>query len=173
MASRGMHSMRSMRRSMRISGAFRPSTTQRMCCGVLHSVSEKQAQAADGGGGACAGLVLFVLTLQQGQYSYQFRQLAWSHLIVFFVVLPTSFLVPLAFEGLMWFYLPCGLVIVNDIMAYLAGALHPRPSPPTATPSGHLAAVPAAVQPETLQSASACPGSCQRLRARALLGCAT
>eukprot|EP00892_Ulva_mutabilis_P008468 jgi/Ulvmu1/5994/UM026_0118.1 len=67
------------------------------------------------------GFVLFVLTLQQGQYSYQFRQLAWTHLIVFFVVLPTSFLVPLAFEGLVWFFLPCGLIIVNDIMAYLAG----------------------------------------------------
>lgn len=77
------------------------------------------------GGVRCAGLVLFVLTLQQGQYSYQFRQLAWTHLIVFFVVLPTSFLVPLAFEGLVWFFLPCGLIIVNDIMAYLAGAPSP------------------------------------------------
>lgn len=76
-----------------------------------------------------AGLVLFVLTLQQGQYTYQFRQLAWTHLIVFFVVLPTSFLVPLAFEGLVWFFLPCGLVIVNDIMAYLAGtSTPPRPA---------------------------------------------
>jgi CDP-diglyceride synthetase len=69
-----------------------------------------------------AGVVLFVLTLQQGQYAYQFRQFAWTHLIVFFTVVPSSFFVPLMFEGLVWFFLPCGLIIVNDIMAYLAGA---------------------------------------------------
>ena len=71
-----------------------------------------------------AGIVLFVVTLQQGQYPFQFRQFAWTHLIVFFTVIPTSFFVPLMFEGLVWFILPSGLIIVNDIMAYLAGA-HP------------------------------------------------
>lgn len=69
-----------------------------------------------------AALVLFVLTLQKDQYGYQFRQLAWTHLIVFFTVVPSSFFVPLIFEGLIWFCLPCALIIVNDIMAYLAGA---------------------------------------------------
>jgi Cytidylyltransferase family len=64
-----------------------------------------------------------VLTLQQGRYGYQFRQLAWVHLIVFFTVVPSSFFVPLIFEGLIWFFLPLSLIIVNDIMAYLAGAL--------------------------------------------------
>ena len=67
-------------------------------------------------------LVLFVITLQPDQYKYQFRQLAWTHLIVFFTVLPSSFFVPLIFEGLAWFLLPAALVMVNDIMAYLAGA---------------------------------------------------
>lgn len=76
-----------------------------------------------------AGLILFVLTLKQGQYGYQFRQLAWSHLIVFFTLLPSSFFVPLIFEGLIWFFLPLLLIIVNDIMAYLAGA-------PGRTPTG-------------------------------------
>lgn len=70
-------------------------------------------------------LVLFVLTLQKEQYGYQFKQLAWTHLIVFFTVVPSSFFVPLMFEGLVWFFLPCGLIIVNDIMAYLAGAPPP------------------------------------------------
>jgi phosphatidate cytidylyltransferase len=68
-----------------------------------------------------AGIVLFVVTLQQGLYQYQFRQFAWTHLIVFFTVVPTSFFVPLIFEGLVWFFLPSGLIIVNDIMAYVAG----------------------------------------------------
>ncbi len=38
------------------------------------------------------------------------------------VFLPSSFFVSLLFEGLIWFLLPTALVIVNDIMAYLAGA---------------------------------------------------
>jgi phosphatidate cytidylyltransferase len=45
-----------------------------------------------------------------------------THLIVFFTAVPTSFFVPLIFEGLMWFLMPCAFIIVNDIMAYLAGA---------------------------------------------------
>lgn len=71
----------------------------------------------------CAAVVLFVLTLQKEQYGYQFRQFAWTHLIVFFTVLPSSFFVPLMFEGLVWFCLPSALIMVNDIMAYLAGML--------------------------------------------------
>jgi hypothetical protein len=37
--------------------------------------------------------------------------------------MPSSFFVSLLFEGIIWFLLPTALVIVNDIMAYLAGAL--------------------------------------------------
>ena len=70
-----------------------------------------------------AALVLFILTLKPDKYRYQFRQLAWTHLIVFFTAVPSSFFVPLMFEGLAWFFLPSGLIIVNDIMAYLAGTL--------------------------------------------------
>jgi CDP-diglyceride synthetase len=68
-----------------------------------------------------AALVLFILTLVKDKYRYQFRQLAWTHLIVFFTVVPSSFFVPLIFEGLAWLFLPSALIIVNDIMAYLAG----------------------------------------------------
>ena len=35
--------------------------------------------------------------------------------------MPSSFFVSLLFEGIIWFLLPTALVIVNDIMAYLAG----------------------------------------------------
>ena len=38
------------------------------------------------------------------------------------VFLPSSLYVSLLFEGIIWFLLPTALVIVNDIMAYLAGA---------------------------------------------------
>ncbi|KAL4435606.1 hypothetical protein ABPG77_002569 [Micractinium sp. CCAP 211/92] len=68
-----------------------------------------------------AGFVSFVLTLKKGRYTYQFGQYAWTHMILMVVFLPSSFFVSLLFEGLIWFLLPTALVIVNDIMAYLAG----------------------------------------------------
>lgn len=69
----------------------------------------------------CAGFVSFVLTLKKGRYTYQFGQYAWTHMILMVVFLPSSFFVSLLFEGIIWFLLPTALVIVNDIMAYLAG----------------------------------------------------
>ncbi|PSC67428.1 phosphatidate cytidylyltransferase [Micractinium conductrix] len=65
---------------------------------------------------------IFVLTLKKGRYTYQFGQYAWTHMILMVVFVPSSFFVSLLFEGLIWFLLPTALVIVNDIMAYLAGA---------------------------------------------------
>ena len=38
------------------------------------------------------------------------------------VFIPTSFFVSNIFDGLIWFLLPCALVIINDIGAYLVGA---------------------------------------------------
>lgn len=69
----------------------------------------------------CAGFVSFVLTLKKGRYTYQFGQYAWTHMILMVVFMPSSFFVSLLFEGIIWFLLPTALVIVNDIMAYLAG----------------------------------------------------
>lgn len=37
------------------------------------------------------------------------------------IFIPSSFFVSLLFEGIIWFLLPTGLVIINDIAAYLAG----------------------------------------------------
>jgi hypothetical protein len=54
-------------------------------------------------------------------YMYQFGQYAWTHMILLTVFVPSSFFVSNVFEGLIWFLLPCALIIVNDIMAYLAG----------------------------------------------------
>ena len=69
-----------------------------------------------------AGFVSFVLRLEKGCYLYQFGQYAWTHLILLFMFVPSSFFVSNIFDGIIWFLLPCSLVIVNDIGAYLAGA---------------------------------------------------
>lgn len=68
----------------------------------------------------------FVLRLEKGCYLYQFGQYAWTHLILLFVFVPSSFFVSNIFDGIIWFLLPCSLVIINDIGAYLAGA-YPTP----------------------------------------------
>lgn len=52
---------------------------------------------------------------------YQFGQYAWTHLILLFVFIPSSFFVSNIFDGIIWFLLPCSLVIANDIFAYLSG----------------------------------------------------
>ncbi|KAI8464082.1 MAG: cytidylyltransferase family-domain-containing protein [Monoraphidium minutum] len=67
-----------------------------------------------------AGFVAFVLSLKRGMYMYQFGQYAWTHMILLIVFVPSSFFVSNVFEGLVWFLLPSALIIVNDIMAYLA-----------------------------------------------------
>lgn len=68
-----------------------------------------------------AGFVTFVLRLQKRMYTYQFAQYAWTHMILLVVFIPSSFFVSNIFDGLMWFLLPCSLVIINDIGAYLFG----------------------------------------------------
>ena len=70
---------------------------------------------------SCAGFVTFVLRLQKRMYMYQFGQYAWTHMILLVVFIPSSFFVSNIFDGLMWFLLPCSLVIINDIGAYLFG----------------------------------------------------
>ena len=68
-----------------------------------------------------AGFVTFVLKLQKRMYLYQFGQYAWTHMILLVVFIPSSFFVSNIFDGLIWFLLPCSLVIINDIGAYLFG----------------------------------------------------
>lgn len=68
-----------------------------------------------------AGFVSFVLKLEKGCYMYQFGNYAWTHLILLFVFIPSSFFVSNIFDGIIWFLLPCSLVIVNDIAAYISG----------------------------------------------------
>jgi CDP-diglyceride synthetase len=86
---------------------------------------ERAAMFIETRGFAAAGFVTFVLQLQKGCYLYQFGQYAWTHLTLVFIQIPSSFFVSNIFDGIIWFLLPCGLVIINDIGAYLAGTRRP------------------------------------------------
>mmetsp|Transcript_2725 Transcript_2725/g.8303 ORF Transcript_2725/g.8303 Transcript_2725/m.8303 type:complete len:303 (-) Transcript_2725:275-1183(-) len=67
------------------------------------------------------GLVLFVWSLKKRHYKYQFKQFAYCHVTLLVIVVQSSFLVSNMFKGLIWFLLPCSLVICNDIWAYIFG----------------------------------------------------
>eukprot|EP00216_Chloropicon_sp_CCMP2111_P005557 CAMPEP_0198247090 /NCGR_PEP_ID=MMETSP1446-20131203/46300_1 /TAXON_ID=1461542 ORGANISM="Unidentified sp, Strain CCMP2111" /NCGR_SAMPLE_ID=MMETSP1446 /ASSEMBLY_ACC=CAM_ASM_001112 /LENGTH=470 /DNA_ID=CAMNT_0043931415 /DNA_START=190 /DNA_END=1602 /DNA_ORIENTATION=+ len=72
------------------------------------------------------GFVMSVLSLKKGKYMYQFGQYAWTITIILFALVQTSFLVSNIFDGLIWFVLPCALVIINDVTAYFFGKLFGR-----------------------------------------------
>ena len=67
------------------------------------------------------GFVFFVVSLQKGQYRFQFTQFAWTHMALYFIVMPGQFVMNNIFEGMIWFFLPVALVITNDIFAYICG----------------------------------------------------
>jgi len=67
------------------------------------------------------GLILFVWSLKKHYYRYQFKQFAYCHVTLLMVVVQSSTLVSNMFNGLVWFLLPCSLVICNDIWAYIFG----------------------------------------------------
>uniref|UniRef100_A0A0E0N2P5 Phosphatidate cytidylyltransferase n=1 Tax=Oryza rufipogon TaxID=4529 RepID=A0A0E0N2P5_ORYRU len=68
-----------------------------------------------------AGFVWFILTLKKKTYKYQFKQYAWTHMILLTVFAQSSFTVANIFEGMFWFLLPASLIVINDIAAYLFG----------------------------------------------------
>ncbi|KAM3351482.1 hypothetical protein ACQJBY_023449 [Aegilops geniculata] len=65
--------------------------------------------------------VWFILTLKKKTYNYQFKQYAWTHMILLTVFAQSSFTVANIFEGMFWFLLPASLIVINDIAAYLFG----------------------------------------------------
>ncbi|KAJ1503407.1 hypothetical protein HMI56_002165 [Coelomomyces lativittatus] len=69
----------------------------------------------------CIGLVFFVLNLKKGFYKFQFSQFAWTHMALLLIVVQSHAVINNIFEGLFWFFVPCSLVIVNDIFAYICG----------------------------------------------------
>lgn len=67
------------------------------------------------------GFVFFVATLKQGYYRMQFQQLCITHMVLILVVFQAHLIINNILTGLFWFLLPLGLVIVNDVFAYICG----------------------------------------------------
>ena len=72
------------------------------------------------------GFVFFVGSLRKGHYKFQFTQFAWTHMALLIINVQAHFVMNNIFEGLIWFFLPAALVIVNDIFAYICGVLFGR-----------------------------------------------
>lgn len=68
-----------------------------------------------------AGFVFFVWTLKKGYYRFQFAQLCVTHMTLLLVVFQAHLIIDNILQGIIWFFLPATLVIVNDIFAYLCG----------------------------------------------------
>lgn len=67
------------------------------------------------------GFVMFVCSLRKGYLKFQFASLCITHMVLLLVVFQAHLIINNVINGLIWFLLPCGLVIVNDIFAYLCG----------------------------------------------------
>lgn len=67
------------------------------------------------------GFVTFILTLKRGYYKYQITQMTWTLMIIMIIIVQSTFIVRNIFEGLVWFLLPCAIVVCNDIFAYFSG----------------------------------------------------
>jgi phosphatidate cytidylyltransferase len=68
-----------------------------------------------------AGFIFFILTLKTGYYKFQFAQLCITHMTLLIVVFQSHLIIDNILTGIFWFFLPCALVITNDIFAYLCG----------------------------------------------------
>lgn len=67
------------------------------------------------------GFVTFVLTLRSGFYKYQITQMTWTIMILVVIIAQSNFIVKNLFEGIVWFLLPCAIIVCNDIFAYFSG----------------------------------------------------
>lgn len=70
-----------------------------------------------------AGLIAFTLNLKKNHYKFQFGQFAFTHMILLAAVFQSHFVIHNIMEGLIWFVMPMGLVIFNDIAAYACGKI--------------------------------------------------
>jgi phosphatidate cytidylyltransferase len=69
----------------------------------------------------CIGFVTFILTLRPKYYKFQISQMTWTLMTLMIIVVQSTFIVRNIFEGLIWFLLPCSIIICNDIFAYFSG----------------------------------------------------
>lgn len=67
------------------------------------------------------GFLGFVLSLKQGYLKYQFRLFGWIVVAALLVCFQAWSLTDNIFEGMIWFIIPCMLIVINDIFAYIFG----------------------------------------------------
>ena len=68
------------------------------------------------------GFIAFVISLRQRRnFRYQFSQFAYCHMALLLVVVQSTYLAANVYNGIIWFFVPCGLVVCNDSMAYVSG----------------------------------------------------
>ncbi|BGP50843.1 phosphatidate cytidylyltransferase [Rhodotorula kratochvilovae] len=72
------------------------------------------------------GFVSFVATLNRNSLRRQFGLFGWIHMSLFLIVVSSHFIVDNILEGMIWFWIPASLVIMNDIAAYVCGMLFGR-----------------------------------------------
>lgn len=74
----------------------------------------------------CAGLVGFVLSLRPDRYDFQFTYFGRALVAILLVVVQSHFMILNTSLGLIWFVLPCWLIIINDSFGYFCGRLFGR-----------------------------------------------
>ncbi|GAA5936324.1 phosphatidate cytidylyltransferase [Sporobolomyces koalae] len=72
------------------------------------------------------GFVGFVANLSRANLRRQFGLFGWIHMSLFLVVVSSHFIVNNILEGMIWFWIPVSLVIMNDVAAYVCGMLFGR-----------------------------------------------
>lgn len=67
------------------------------------------------------GFMSFIYFLQKGLYHYQYTGFAYVHTVLALIIVTSTRMVDNIFHGMMWFVIPCLLVITNDSFAYFFG----------------------------------------------------
>lgn len=74
----------------------------------------------------CGGFVGFVISLKQELYRFQFTYFGRALVALILVVVQSHFMILNLAQGLIWFILPCWLIICNDSFGYFCGRLFGR-----------------------------------------------
>jgi phosphatidate cytidylyltransferase len=67
------------------------------------------------------GFMGFVASLKKHYLQRQFSLFGWVHMTLLVVVVSSHFIVDNILEGMIWFWLPASLVIINDVFAWFWG----------------------------------------------------
>ncbi|WAQ87175.1 hypothetical protein PtA15_8A76 [Puccinia triticina] len=69
------------------------------------------------------GFLGFVTNLDRGHLRRQFGLFSWIHMSLLLIIVFGQFMVNNILEGLIWFWVPASLVIMNDVAAYVFGMM--------------------------------------------------